>query len=130
MSRTCEDAGIPLNFCTCGQNYSILQYSDTLVKSLGTFAVNQLNLALANVSNICRPLALLNVTEAKVKYTCSNLPSKRREWNLGFLNALLEFSLGYDADDCVQGGRYELLFHTLPGNGLLSTRQRVDYSKV
>ena len=119
MSRTCEDAGIPLNFCTCGQNYSILQYNDTLVKSLGTFAVNQLNLALANVSNICRPLALLNVTEAKVKYTCSNSPSKsRREWNLGFLNALLEFSLGYDADDCIQGGRYELLFHTLPGNGL------------
>ena len=127
-SRTCEDAGIPPNFCICGQDYNVLPNNDTLVKYLGTFAVNQLNLALANVSSICRRLTLLNVTEAKVKYTCSNSPSKKRKWNLGFLNALLEFSLGYDADDCVQGGRYELLFHTLPGNGLFEVM--VEYSDI
>ena len=52
---------------------------------------------------------------------------KKRRWNLGFLNAFLEFSLGYDAGDCIQGGRYELLFHTLPSQGLFEVM--VEYSE-
>ena len=125
--RTCSDAGILPNFCTCLSDNKILPTDDTLVNSLAVYAVSRLNFILANQSSICRSLSLYNVTEARVQYTCLNAESNKGKKHPGILDSFRKYSLGFDTEECGKGGRYKLLFRALPSKGLFEVM--VEYNE-
>lgn len=119
--RTCADAGIPDQYCTCYDSNPI-STSHPVVLNLGNYSVQQLNSMLQNYRNVCRELTLHNVTEAKVMYTAEgDVDNDHIERNPGFLKRLLgNTEIDYS-------GRYVLMLYTKPNYGLLEIM--IDYQK-
>ena len=127
-TRTCSDAGIAPNFCTCLSDNVIVPVNDTLARKLALHAVDNLNFLLCNQSHICRHLSLYSITEARVQYTCLNAAHSKRNTILEFLDPILTFDMGVDkGDECGRSGRYKLLFHVLPSKGLFEVM--IEYNE-
>ena len=127
-TRTCSDAGIAPNFCTCLSDNEIVPDNDTLVRKLALHAVDNLNFILYNQSDICRHLSLYNITEARVQYTCLNAANSILRKIPDFLDSILTYSIGVDkGEECDKSGRYKLLFHVLPSKGLFEVM--IEYNE-
>ena len=120
-TRTCVDAGIPPQYCTCYDSTSV-SVSKPLVVRLGKFLVQHLNSRLHQYRDKCRELTLLNITEAKVMYTAEgDSDNDHIEREPGFFKRLLGNT---ETDD---SGRYTLMLYTKPNNGLIDVM--IDYQK-
>ena len=127
-TRTCSDAGIAPNFCTCLSDNEIVPSNDILVRKIALYAVDKLNFILSKQSDICRLLSLYNITEARVQYTCLNAASSKHKTIPEFLDSILTFNIGFDkGDECGKSGRYKLLFHVLPSKGLFEVM--IEYNE-
>ena len=127
-TRTCSDAGIAPNFCTCLSDNEIVPDNDTLVRKLALHAVDNLNFILYNQSDICRQLSLYNITEARVQFTCLNAANSILRKIPDFLDSILTYSIGVDkGEECDKSGRYKLLFHVLPSKGLFEVM--IEYNE-
>lgn len=119
-SRSCADAGIPSQYCTCYDATSV-NTNDSVVTYAANFVVTHLNNLLHKYNVLCRPLYLLNITEAKVMYTAEGDDDNRHiDRNPGFFKRLL----GRTADF---SGRYNIMLYTGPNNGLIEAM--VDYEE-
>jgi hypothetical protein len=119
--RTCADAGIPPQYCTCFDSNTV-SVSNPLVVSLAKFAVQHLNFVLDKHKDVCRELTLLNVTDAKVMYTAEgDRDNDHIDREPGFFKRLL----GNTETD--YSGRYVLMLYTKPNNGLIDVM--IDYQK-
>ncbi|KAL4229514.1 hypothetical protein ACF0H5_012554 [Mactra antiquata] len=110
--RTCVDAGIPDQYCTCFDSNPV-DTSIQIVKTLANFGVEHLNELLQKYKNLCRILTLKNITEAKVMYTAEgDSDNSHIDRNPNWFKRLL----GYKEDN---SGRYVLMLYTSPNNGLI-----------
>ncbi|KAH3692468.1 uncharacterized protein LOC127863362 [Dreissena polymorpha] len=120
-SRSCADAGIGEQYCSCydAQTASV---SNPLVHKIGAKIVSHINAMLSNHKSVCRTLELKNITEVKVIYAAEgdwdNEPIHRKP---GFFKRLL----GDTETD--ESGRYTLMLYTSPNEGLIEGM--VDYEK-
>ena len=120
-ARTCTDAGIPAQFCSCFDSVSV-SVRNPLIVDLATFAVQHLNSILRPYRDKCRELKLLNITEAKVMYTVEGDTDKDHiEREPGFFKQLK----GYTETD--YSGRYILMLFTKPNYGFMEVM--IDYQK-
>ncbi|KAL3886604.1 hypothetical protein ACJMK2_026588 [Sinanodonta woodiana] len=103
--RTCVDAGVPDEFCTCQTSIQI-NPSHFKMTLLGKHVVDFINKLLHKFSKYCQLLQLSKVTDARVIY-------KRKEQDL--LDKFNVFIFGAEGDDT---GRYTLTVETVPGLGL------------
>lgn len=118
--RTCADAGIPAQYCTCYDSSSV-SIDHPVVRILGSYAVSHLNSVLNKYRNVCRKLSLHNITESKVMYTAEgDSDNAHIDRTPGFFKRLL----GTEADD---SGRYVLMLYTSPNQGLIEIM--IDYEK-
>jgi len=120
-SRTCADAGIPDQFCTCHDATSV-SINRPVIKELAKDLVSYINFLLTPRSNVCQQLSLYNITEAKVYFTASGDTDHNPIYrNPSFFQRLK----GIDNDD---SGRYVLMIYTLPNyaliEGMIDFRQR------
>jgi hypothetical protein len=119
--RTCKDAGVPPQFCTCYDSTAV-SLSNPLTIKLAQFAVQHLNILLHDHQDICRELTLLNITDAKVMYTAEgDIDKDHIEREPGFFKRLK----GYTETD--YSGRYVLMLYTNPSKGLIEVM--IDYEK-
>ena len=65
--RTCTDAGIPDQFCTC-DDVTLVSINNPLILPLAERVVMHINKLLHDVTHLCRPLMLLNISEARVNH--------------------------------------------------------------
>lgn len=120
-ARTCADAGIPAQYCTCYDSSSV-STSHPVVIRLGKFAVQHLNLMLHDYQSVCRELVLKNVTEAKVMYIAEgDEDNSHIERHPGFFKRLQGIT------ETNESGRYVLMLYTKPNNGLIEIM--IDYEK-
>jgi hypothetical protein len=66
--RTCQDAGIEEQYCSCDEKTYISAKSE-IVQKVATFLVQGINDILAKNQDVCRTLHLHSVTEAYVSYS-------------------------------------------------------------
>ena len=112
--RTCKDAGIPVQFCSCYDN-KVANTSLPVVKMLALYTVNYINQILFNRTNLCSKLTLKNISEARVIYIAKGDNSP----------GLFDWLFGSKRDD---SGRYQLMLYTRPNNGLIEVM--IDYKTI
>lgn len=120
-TRTCTDAGVPAQYCTCYDSNTI-STSHPVVTNLGQFAVQHLNSLLQKYKKVCRELILKNITEAKVMYIAEgDEDNSHIDRNPSFFKRLLGNT---ETDD---SGRYVLMIYTKPNDALIEIM--IDYEK-
>lgn len=111
-ARSCADAGIPEQYCTCSDATSV-NTSDTVVAMAASFVVKHINNLLNEYKSLCRPLFLHNITEAKAMYIAEgDSDNSHIDRDPGFFKRLF----GAKADN---SGRYILMLYTGPNMGLI-----------
>lgn len=108
-SRTCVDAGIEEQYCTCYEKTNISATSN-LIQMIAIKLVERINNILSNETGKCSVLQLHNVTEASVSYSnqdAYNIPQ-------GAPGAF-SFMRWFEGKKVDPTGRYNILFYTLPG---------------
>lgn len=125
--RTCADAGIEEKYCTCKEK-TFVSSKTPLAQTLARQLVTGINHILTNVSNVCATLDVDDVTEVSVTYSNIdelNLPVlQRREEKKRFFPLNLLISPG---SSDTYTGRYNVLFHTIPGRGFFEGT--IDYAQ-
>ncbi|XP_053380884.1 uncharacterized protein LOC123550214 [Mercenaria mercenaria] len=99
--RTCADAGIEEQFCTCDEKIQISP-SVERVQSIAKFLVEKINKLLSGFSHLCHTYTLHNVSEVLVSYS-------KPEEGLGIYE---QFVKHFYSDN---SGRYKVVFYTAPG---------------
>ena len=118
--RSCADAGIPAQYCTCYDATSVNSTDDVVIMA-AEFVVQHLNSVLSKFQSLCRRLYLLNITESKVMYTAEG---DSDNLHIDHKPNFIKRFLGHTAD---KSGRYILMLYTSPNNGLIEAM--VDYEQ-
>jgi hypothetical protein len=112
--RTCVDAGIEAQFCTCDRK-ELVQPTLDIVQSIAKFLVEKINELISENEHLCGVFTLHNVTEALVSYSKPEEDMKIRDKVLQFLYS-------------DKSGRYKVVFYTIPGYALFEGT--VDFVEI
>ena len=103
--RTCTDAGISENYCTCYQSKSVNVTKKSIIRRIGTFIVSEINQLLSKKSRCCK-LYLNAIKSAHKKIPPTNLIEHSFFFGLKPINTEMD------------AGIYTIIIETKPGNGL------------
>lgn len=112
--RTCIDAGIEDQFCTCDRK-SLISPKQQIVQSMANFLVEEINTLLSKHLKLCGTFTLHNITEVLVSYS-------KPEEDL----SIYEQTMKLVSKD--RSGRYKIVFYAVPGNALFEGT--VDFVEV
>lgn len=111
--RTCADAGISENYCTCYKSKSV-NITTNIIRRMGMFIVSEINKLLSPKSR-CHKLNLNSIKSAHKKIPPTNL---------------IEYSIFFGSKHVtteIDSGVYTVVIETRPGKGLFEAT--VDYEK-